>query len=318
MGGYTAPRMVSETQELLVFQAVAKHASYAKAAAELGLSPSGVSRVVSRLEERLGARLVQRTTRKLSLTEAGTAFQLRTSQILLDLSEAEAEVQKTAVRPKGTLKVTASVVFGGLYLAPLMGELLHHFPELSVEMVLANRFVDLIEEGMDLAIRIGSLADSRLVARRLCTNRRVLVASPSYLERAGTPRTVEELTRHQCVLFTAFARPSEWKLIGPEGPVSVSISGRVATDNVEALTTISKQGLGITVGATMSVASALLSGQLVRVLPDYQFEPTAIFAVYPSARQLSTKTRAAVDYLATKLVDPPTWDQSLAGKVPGF
>jgi DNA-binding transcriptional LysR family regulator len=310
--------MVTETQEMLVFQAVAKHASYAKAAVELGLSPSGVSRVVSRLEERLGARLVQRTTRKLSLTEAGTSFQLRTSQILADLAEAEAEVQKAAMRPKGTLRVTASVVFGQLYLAPLVGELLHQYPDLAVDMVLANRFVDLIEEGMDLAIRIGSLADSRLVARRLCANRRFLVASPAYLERAGTPETVEDLARHQFVLFTAFARPTEWKLVGPNGSTTISVAGRVATDNAEALITMAKQGLGITVGATLAVAPALLSGQLVRVLPDYQFEPTAVFAVYPSARQLSTKVRAAVDFLAQKLVDPPIWDQSLDGKVPGF
>ena len=310
--------MVTETQELLVFQAVAKHASYARAAEELGLSPSGVSRIVSRLEERLGARLLHRTTRKLSLTEAGLAFHARTSQILSDLADAEAEVQSAVARPKGTLKVTASVMFGELYLAPLMRELLEHFPELSVEMSLTNRFVDLVEEGIDLAIRIGSLADSRLVARRLCTNRRVLVAAPSYLQRCGTPKTVDELARHQCVLFTGFPRPGEWKLIGPDGPASVSVSGRVATNNVQTLTTAAKQGLGITVGATLSVAPALLSGELVRVLSDHEFEPSAVFAVFPSARQLSTKTRAAVDFLAAKLADPPTWDQKLHGKVPGF
>jgi DNA-binding transcriptional LysR family regulator len=310
--------MVTETQELLVFQAVAKHASYARAAEELGLSPSGVSRIVSRLEERLGARLLHRTTRKLSLTEAGTAFHARTSQILSDLADAEAEVQSAVARPKGTLKVTASVMFGQLYLAPLLQELLQHFPELSVEMSLTNRFVDLVEEGFDLAIRIGSLADSRLVARRLCTNRRVLVAAPSYLERCGTPQTVEELVRHQCVLFTGFGRPSEWKLIGPNGPTSVSVSGRVSTNNVQTLTTAAKQGLGITVGATLSVGPALLAGELVRVLSDHEFEPSAVFAVYPSARQLSTKTRAAVDFLAAKLGDPPTWDQMLRGRVAGF
>ena len=205
---------------------------------------------------------MQRTTRKLSLTEAGAAFHARTSQVLADLADAEAEVQKTVARPKGTLRVTASVVFGHLYLAPLLAELLEPFPELSVEMSLTNRFVDLIEEGIDLAIRIGSLADSRLVARRLCTNRRVLVASPE-LPRAlrECPKTVEELARHQCVLFTGFARPSEWKLIGPDGPVSVSVGGRVATNNVETLTTAAKQGLGITVGATLSVGAGAAVGR---------------------------------------------------------
>jgi DNA-binding transcriptional LysR family regulator len=227
-------------------------------------------------------------------------------------------VQTAVARPKGTLKVTASLAFGHLYLAPLLPELLDTFPELSIEMSLTNRFVDLIEEGLDLAIRIGSLADSRLVARRLCTNRRVLVAAPGYLKRNGKPKAIEELERHQCVRFTGFARPSEWKLIGPDGPVTVSVSGRVTTNNVETLTTVARQGHGITVGATMSVGPALLSGELVRVLPDYEFEQSAIFAVYPSARQLSTKTRAAVDFLAARLADPPTWDQKLRGKVPGF
>jgi DNA-binding transcriptional LysR family regulator len=310
--------MVTETQELLVFQAVAKHASYARAAEELGLSPSGVSRIVSRIEERLGARLLHRTTRKLSLTEAGAAFHARTAQILADLADAEAEVQSAVARPKGTLKVTASIMFGELYLAPLLPELLEYFPELSVEMTLTNRFVDLVDEGIDLAIRIGSLADSRLVARRLCTNRRVLVAAPRYLKKHGTPRSIDDLARHQAVLFTGFSRPTEWKLIGPTGPVTVSVSGRVSSNNIHTLTAAAKQGLGITVGATLSVGPALLAGELVRVLSDHEFEPSAVFAVFPSARQLSTKTRAAVDFLAARLRDPPTWDQRLRGKVPGF
>ena len=185
--------MVTETQELVVFNCVVKHASYARAAEELSLSASGVSRIVTRMEERLGARLVQRTTRKLSLTEAGAAFHARTSQILTDLADAEAEVQKTALQPQGVLRVTAAVVFGHLYLAPMLGELLNQFPKLSLDLLLTNRFVDLIEEGMDLAIRIGQLADSRLIARRLCTNHRVLVASPSYIERWGMPERPEDL-----------------------------------------------------------------------------------------------------------------------------
>ena len=310
--------MVTETQELAVFSCVVKHASYARAAEELSLSASGVSRIITRLEERLGARLVQRTTRKLSLTEVGAAFHARAIQILADLADAEAEVQKTATQPKGTLKVTAPLMFGHLYLAPMLGELLEQFPNLSLDVSLTNRFVDLIEEGMDLAIRVGQLADSRLIARRLCTNHRVLVAAPSYLERFGTPETPEDLSHHQCVLFDGFAKPAEWRLIGPSGQATVAVAGRVATNNVETLTSAAKQGVGITVGATMSVGPALLSGELVRVLSDYEFEPTAVFAVYASARQLSTKIRATVDFLASRLSDPPIWDQQLIGKVPGF
>jgi DNA-binding transcriptional LysR family regulator len=310
--------MVTETQELVAFHAVVKHESFAKAAEELGLSASAVSKIVTRIEERLGVRLVQRTTRKLSLTEAGTAFHARTSQVLSDLAEAEDEARETQLHPRGIVKVSASIVFGQLYVAPLVGPLLDRFPELSIELTLTNRFVDLIEEGVDLAIRIGALGDSRLVARRLCTNKRVLVASPAYLKRRGIPKTVEELSEHDCIVFTGFSKPREWKLLGPSGPVTVPISGRVATNNVEVLTAAAKQGHGITVGATLSVGPALVSGELVRILVDYEFEPTAVFAVYPSGRQLSSKVRATVDFLVENLGDPPSWDRSLSGRVPGF
>jgi DNA-binding transcriptional LysR family regulator len=310
--------MVTETLELTVFHCVVKHGSYVKAAEELALSASGVSRIITRLEERLGARLVQRTTRKLALTELGIAFHARTAQVLQDLADAEAEVQRTTLKPRGTLRMSLPVVFGQLYVTPMLAELTERYPELSFEVSLTNRFVDLIEEGLDLAIRIGSLADSRLIARRLCSNRRVLVASPTFLARHGTPQRIEELAERDCVIFTGFSRPREWKLLGPGGPITVTVGGRVASNNVEVLTESAKLGLGITVGATLSVGPALLSGELVRVLSDYEFEPTAIFAVYPSARQLSTKVRSVVDYLAEKLDDPPSWDRALAGRVPGF
>ena len=310
--------ILSETAELTVFHCVVKHGSYAKAAEELALSASGVSRIITRLEERLGARLVQRTTRKLALTESGVAFHARTAQVLQDLADAEAEVQRTTLRPRGTLRMSAPVVFGQHYVTPMLKELAELYPELSFEVSLTNRFVDLIEEGMDLAIRIGALGDSRLIARRLCTNQRVLVASPAFLARHGELTDVNQLAERDCVVFTGFARPREWKLLGPKGPVTVTVGGRVASNNVDVLTESAKLGLGVTVGATLSVGPALLSGELVRVLVDYEFEPTAIFAVYPSARQLSTKVRAVVDYLADKLKDPPSWDRALSGRVPGF
>lgn len=308
----------TETQELLVFHAVVKHASYAKAARELGLTPSGISRVITRMEERLGVRLIQRTTRRLSLTEGGSLFHARTLQVIADLSEAEAELQQTVVRPKGKLRVTAPVVFGQVHLNPLIGKLVSRHPELSVEMHLMDRFVDLVEEGMDLAIRAGTLPDSRLIARKLCTNRRIVVASPDYLKQHGTPQHPDQLTDHECLLFTGFLRPREWRLHGPSGPLTVSVNGRVASNNIDLLATAAKQGVGMTFGATLLVAPALLSGELVRVLPEYEFEATSIYAVFPSVRQLSSKVRAMVDFLCDELCDPPPWDQSLVGKVPGF
>lgn len=307
-----------ETTELEVFHCVVKHGSYAKAAEELALSPSAVSRIMSRLEARLGARLMQRTTRSLSLTEAGSTFHLRTAQALIDLTEAEDEVQKAMLRPRGTLRVTASVVFGQLHVAPLVERLLRLYPELGIDLSLTDRFVDLIEEGVELAIRIGALPDSQLIARRLCTNHRILVAEAGYLERHGTPAQPSDLAEHDCLVFTRFARPREWRLIGPDGPCTVTVRSRVASNNPLVLTESAKRGLGITIGATLAVAPALISGELVRILPEYEFEPSAVFAIYPSARQLSTKVRATVDFFAENLSDPPSWDRSIQGRVPGF
>jgi len=307
--------MATDTQELLVFHAVVRHASYAKAADELELSPSGVSRIVSRLEARLGARLVHRTTRKLSLTEAGKTFHARTAQVLVDLAEAEAEVQDVTLTPRGKLRVTAPVVFGQLHVAPLLPELFARYPELSVDLSLADRVVDLVDEGLDLALRIGTLADSRLIARRLCSNRRVLVAAAKYLKKRGGPRTPADLAAHECILFTGFSRPRDWHLVGPDGPVTVTVSGRLASNNLDVITQAATDGLGITMGATLSVGPALLSGQLVRVLPEYEFESTGIFAVYPSARQLSTKVRATLDFFSEQLRDPPAWDRKLLGHI---
>jgi len=307
--------MATDTQELEVFHAVVRHASYAKAAEALDLSPSGVSRIVSRLEARLGARLVQRTTRKLSLTEAGKTFHARTAQVLVDLAEAEAEVLDVTLTPRGKLRVTAPVAFGQLHVAPLLPGLFARYPELSVDLSLVDRIVDLVDEGLDLALRIGTLADSRLIARRLCTNRRVLVAAAKYLKKRGTPRTPSDLTAHDCILFTGFTRPRDWHLVGPAGPVTVTVSGRLASNNIDVATRAAIEGLGVTMGATLSVGPALLSGQLVRVLPEYEFEATAIFAVYPSARQLSTKVRATLDFFSEELRDPPSWDRKLLGHV---
>lgn len=310
--------MPTETQELIAFHSVVKHSSFAKAADELSLSPSGVSRIVTRLEERLGVRLVQRTTRSLSLTEAGAAFYARASQILADLADAEAEAQKSTAHPRGNLRLTAPMPFGERYVTPLLEDILTKFPELSIDLVLTNRLVDIIDEGVDLAIRIGALSDSRLIARRLCTNQRVLVASPSYIARRGTPAAPEDLAEHECIIYSGFQRPREWKLIGPDGPTNAAVSGRVGCNTVNVLIQLALKGHGITLGPTLYVHRELIAGDLVRVLPEYQFEETGIFAVYPSARQLSTKVRAVVDFFADRFQDPPPWEGGLVGKVPGF
>lgn len=310
--------MTTETQELEVLHSVVKHLSCAKAARELGLTASGVSRIITRLEERLGVKLVHRTTRAIRLTEVGEAFHARTQQVLADLNEAEDEARNTGLRPRGTLRVSAPVVFGQLYLVPMLAPLLRRYPELSIDLSLMDRFVDLVHEGIDLAVRIGALSDSRLVARRLCSNQRVLVASPSYLAERGVPEHPRDLARHECLQFTGFEKRREWRLLGPEGPYQVAVSGRVASNNVEVLANSARQGIGITFGATLAVKDALLSGELVRVLPEWVFEPTAVFVVFPSASQQSPKVRAAVNFLAEQLPDPPRWDRELSNQVRGF
>lgn len=299
----------SDTSSMAIFACVVNLGSFARAAEEHNLTPSAVSRVISRLEMRLGVRLLQRSTRKLSLTEAGSIFHARVTQILSDIAEAEREVAASNHEPRGTLRLSVPIVFGRLYVAPLIARMMRQFPELSVELTLTDRFVDLIEEGIDLALRIGGITDSRLIAKRLCANRRLLVASPDYLAHFGTPAFPADLIQHSCLIFTALNRPHDWRLVGPEGITSVSVKGRLSANNGDALLEAALENLGICPTATFAAADLLMRGELVRVLPEYEFEPTAIHAVYPSDKQLSAKVRCAVDLIAKSLSNPPPWDR---------
>lgn len=293
--------MVAETQDLLVLHCVVRHGNYAKAAEELALSASGVSRVISRLEERLGVRLLQRTTRKLSLTEAGQAFHKRTAQFLEGLEAAELELRESAISPRGHLRVGAPVGLGQLFLAPALSRFAAPFRDLTIELKLSDGGLGLEADGMDLLIRIGELNDARLRARRLCTDRRFLVAAPAYLERHGTPQSVAALAEHRCVLFTGFEQPSEWLLNGPEGPLNVRVAGSVATNNIEVLALAASQGLGIAMAAAMSASPYLRAGDLCRVLPEYEFEPAEIFAYCAPSGALSGTVRMLLDFLLVEL-----------------
>ena len=310
--------MPLDTNALVVFVSVVKHGNFARAATDNAMTASGVSRVISRLEERLGVRLLQRSTRRLSLTATGAVFYERAQQILNDLDDAEREASADGLQPKGMLRLNAPVVFGRQHIAPLIPALRAAYPALSIELTLTDSYVDLIDEGIDMAIRIGALNDSRLIARRLCANRRLLVASPDYLTRQGAPLCATDLEQHECLIFTALERSHQWHLVGPEGPVTVSPRGSLRCNNGEALTEAAKRGAGVALGATFSIANALLSGELVRVLPEYEFESTSIYAIYPSTRQLSQKVRATVDFLAAAFAGPPSWDKTLEQKLSDF
>jgi DNA-binding transcriptional LysR family regulator len=295
-----------------------KQASWARAAHELAVSRAELEQIIARLEQRLGVKLLQRGAEQVTLTEAGVAFHARTAQALDDLAKIEAALRQDTVKPSGTLRISAPVVLGQSYVAPLLKQLRERYPDLAVQLSLMDRFVDLIHENVDLALRVGSPFDARLTAHRLCTNRRVLVASPEYLAEHGTPERPEDLAEHECILFTGFVNPQEWRINGPEGTTVLPVSGMMSSNNGYVLNTLAEQGLGITFGATLSLAPALLAGRLVRVLPAYEMEQTGIFAVYPATERLPSKVSAAVEFFGAQWTDPPSWDRQLAGKAVGF
>jgi DNA-binding transcriptional LysR family regulator len=309
---------VTEIIELKALHCLVKQTSWAKAALELGQSRAELEQIILRLERRLGVKLLQTETEQVTLTEAGIAFHLRTAQALDDLAKIEAALRQDTVKPSGTLRISAPVVLGQSYVAPLIKQLRQRYPDLAVQLSLMDRFVDLIHENVDLALRVGSPFDGRLTAHRLCTNRRVLVASPEYLKEQGTPERPEDLTEHECILFTGFVNPQEWRIKGPDGTTVLPVSGMMSSNNGYVLNTLAEQGLGITFGATLSLAPSLLAGRLVRVLSTYEMEETGIFAVYPSTDRLPSKVRAAVEFFSEHWTDPPSWDRQLAGKVLGF
>lgn len=293
--------MLAETQDLLVLDRVVRSGSYAKAAEELGLSASGVSRVISRLEERLGVRLLQRSTRKLALTEVGRAFHARTSQFLEDLSAVEQELLGATSAPRGHLRVGGPVGLGQRFLAPALSGFAASYPELSVELKLSDGGRSLEAEGMDLLIRFGALGDTRLVGRRLCEDRRFLVAAPSYLEQQGVPSSVEALAEHRCLVFTGFSAPETWTLNGPQGPRTVRVRGPIATNNVDVLCLAARQGLGIAMATTMSASEALRASDLTRVLPEYEFSPAEVYAYHAPSGALAPTVRSLLEFLQREL-----------------
>lgn len=294
---------------LKAFVKVAETQSFSEAAARLGASKSALSRQVSALEAELGARLFHRTTRSLTLTEAGRGYLERVSQILADLAQADESVTALQAAPRGRLRVNAPLSFGFLHLAPLLPEFLARCPELEVDVAMNDRFVDLVEEGFDVAVRIGALADSSLIVRRLAPIRRVICASPAYLAAHGTPATPTDLQDHQCLLNTNLAPGREWRFATPEGrPIAVHVGGRLSMNNGDALRVAALRGLGLVDLPTFIVGRDLQSGALVSLLDAYVPQTMALHAVYPHARHLSPKVRVFIDFLAERFGPRPYWD----------
>jgi DNA-binding transcriptional LysR family regulator len=281
-----------------VFTTVVEQGGFAQAAARLAMSASAVSRLLAQLEAHLDARLLNRTTRRLSLTESGEAFFERSVQILSDLEEAEAQAAGSNARPRGTLKLTCAIAFGVRHLAPLIGRFQARYPETRFDISLSDHVVDLIDAGLDLAIRIGEPGSPNLVARRIGETHLVACASPDYLRRHGTPRHPHELAGHNCFTYAYAAVKEHWRFRDSAGQIiEARVSGTIHSNNGEMAVAIAAQGVGIALEPDFMVAAALVDGRLVRILGDFTPPASAIYAVYPSRRHLSAKVRTFVDFL---------------------
>lgn len=293
--------------DLEIFVEVVEQGSFTQAAENLGVSKSFVSKQISSLEDHLGVRLLNRTTRKIAVTDAGSAFFERARQILDDIDEAERSVMQLNTAPRGVLRISAPMTFGLQYIAPLANQFMSANPELTIDLEFNDRQVDVLDEGFDLVIRIGQLADSSFVARRLAPMRSLVVASPDYLARRGTPTHPQDLGAHECMQYTYQTSPSTWRFEGQTGEVvHVAVAGRLRANNGVAILDASRRGLGISVLPDFIAHDDIVSGNLVEILHQWSPGLRAIWALYPHNRHLSAKVRLFIDFLAEEL-NPVPW-----------
>jgi DNA-binding transcriptional LysR family regulator len=285
------------------FVAVADLQGFAPAARKLGLSPSGVTRLIAALEDHLGARLLQRTTRSVTLTDVGARYLERIRRILADVEETEGSVQDERTRPSGRLVVSAPVGFGRLHVSPVMSAYLTRYPEVSGELRLSDRMINLVEDGVDLAVRIGHLADSTLVARHVGEMRRIVVASDGYLKQRGEPKTPEAIASHLTIQFGALVASPEWHFVQDGREVRVACTPRFTTNSADAAIQYAEQGGGLTRVLAYQAAEAIKAGRLRIVLEKFEQPPLPIHIVYPTSRLLSAKVRTFIDLV----IDASDW-----------
>ena len=299
-----------------VFVAAAEAGSLTAAARRFGLSASMAGKHVSAIEAELNVRLMQRSTRQLSLTDVGKAYYARCKRILEEFEEATREASDTQQTVRGVLRVAAPVTFGAMHLGDVVARYLDQHPEVSVEIKLSDRYVDLLAEGIDVAIRIGRLHDSDLVARRLAPCRMVLCASPNFLARHGVPISVEAVRQAPRLVFSEAVSVGDWTLTDPDGRSHV-IDGpvRMATNNTQMLLSAALGGAGITYGPSFVFGQHIASGDLVALLPDHRSADLAIHAVYPTARHVSLKLRRFIDHLGASFGGTPPWDLGLTATI---
>ena len=294
---------VTAISDLDIFARVARTGNMSAAGREMGLSPAVISKRISLLEERLGTRLFQRTTRQLTLTDTGEGYFKRVTDILSLCEEAEDFVSRRNTKPRGLLKVTAPTSFSSLHLAPKLDGFLTRYPEVQIDLHLTDHFEDIIRDGFDLAIRIGELQDSSLVARKLAADNRVICAAPKYLERAGTPTTLAELELHNCLSAGA---QENWRLEGPGGIEQIKVHGNIRSNSAEFVREALISGLGIGLRPTWDVSAQLASGELEVILPQYRGSNNlGIYAVYPCRDYMPERVNVFIEFLAGLFASDP-------------
>jgi DNA-binding transcriptional LysR family regulator len=296
--------------DIAIFVKVVELSSFTAAADALEMSQPVVSKAVTRLEEKLGARLLNRTTRRLSLTEAGSELYRRSGSALREIENAELEIARFQTEPRGTLRVSAPMSFSILQLGPAIHTFMKRFPAVTVELHLDDRQVDLVEEGFDVAIRIGRLRDSNLIARKIAPTRQVICAAPSYLAKRGTPERPEDLLEHNCILYSLLSAPREWRLTDSEGQEHVvPVNGTLHSNNGLVNRAAAVAGGGIILMPTFYLGEQLRSGELKPVLCKFRPQELAVHAVYPERRNLMPKVRAFVDFIAETFGPEPPWEK---------
>ncbi len=292
-----------------IFVAVVENGGFSAAARKLGISKSAVSKRINQLEDQLGVRLLHRTTRKLSLTEAGARYLEHAAEALAAANQAEDAVTQLQGEPQGQLRINAPMSFGRLHVAPLIPKFLKRYPKLQIDLVMDDRKVDLVAEGFDLAIRGGTLTDSTLIARKLAPLHQVLCASPEYIERHGLPGTPEELTGHNCVLYSLSSDANKWTLFDADGSQSVLVSGSYQVNNSEALLEALKAGVGIGRLPTFVAGPDLKKGRLVKLFKSWRIPDFTMYAVFPERKYLPAKVRVFLDFAIEYFGgDQPYWD----------
>lgn len=296
-------------EDMRCFLQVVETQSVTRAAEVMGLAPSAVSRRLKELERRLGATLMTRTTRRMSLTEAGQIFAARAERVLSDLQEAEAEVSDAAHLLTGTLRVAAPLSFGVCYLTEIVTDFMQTNPGLLVELDLSDRQVDLVGEGLDLAVRIGTLEDSTLVARKIADVAMLAIASPDFLERNGRPGHPAELADLPALCYVGSSRSEMWPYTGPDGTEGVQqVTPRMRANNGNVLCDAAARGMGVALQPEFICSKPLTDGTLEVVLPDYSWPTHTIYTVYPQTRHLSAKARAFMDFVRARIGNEPVWN----------